>query len=144
MSFLKEIAALLSGPAAPEREADAPLALAALMVRLARADGRFDPEERAAIEAALDARFGDGAALLARAEAAEAAALDNVGFTRALKQAHAPEARGALLEDLWRVVLADGARDYEEDGLMRQIGALLHVPDPEVAMARQRVMRERG
>lgn len=146
MSILREIAALLRGPGRAEPAADDALALAALMVRVARADGRFDEAERRAIEAALEARFGarsgGGAALLARAEAAERAALDHVAFTRALKAAHEPEARAALLEDLWRVVLADGARDDGENALMRQLGALLHVPDREVQLARRRVERE--
>ena len=66
----------------------AAVALSALMVRLARADGQFDDGERAEIEAALDARFGNGAALLEAGEAAEAEALDNHGFTRLLKAAH--------------------------------------------------------
>ncbi|MFV0475465.1 MAG: TerB family tellurite resistance protein [Pikeienuella sp.] len=117
------------------------LALAALMVRLARADGDFDAEERARIETALDARFGDGAALLAAAEGAERAALDHHQFTKVVKAAYAPEERGALLEELWAVVLADQTRDDEENALMRQFASLLHVSDQDVARARRRVER---
>lgn len=111
------------------------------MVRLARADGEFDREERAGIEAALDARFGDGAALLAEAETAEREALDHHQFTKLVKQAYAPEERGALLEELWAVVLSDNVRDDEENALMRQFASLLHVSDQEVAKARRRVER---
>ena len=111
------------------------------MVRLARADGDFDEGERAAILAALDARFGNGAALLAEAERREAEALDHHQFTRLVKAANEPETRGALLEDLWRVVLADGARDDEENALMRQFASLLHVSDQEAALARRRAER---
>lgn len=114
------------------------VAVAALMVRLANADGSFDEAERASIEAALDARFGDGAALLAAGEAAEQDALDNHQFTKLIKSAYSPEERGALLEDLWGVVLADENRDMNENALMRQFAALLYVPDREVAEARQR------
>lgn len=119
------------------------VAVAALMVRLALADGSFDATERASIEAALDARFGDGAALLAAGEAAEKSALDNHQFTKLLKSAFAPEERGALLEDLWSVVLADDTRDMNENALMRQFAALLYVPDREVAEARQRAEAQR-
>lgn len=126
--------------AAPAHD-PAALALAALMVRLARADGDFDPDERAGIAAALDARFGDGAALLAAAETAERGALDHHQFTRVVKAAYAPEERGALLEELWSVVLADHVRDDEENALMRQFASLLHVSDQDVARARQRVER---
>ncbi|MEM7546169.1 MAG: TerB family tellurite resistance protein [Pseudomonadota bacterium] len=115
------------------------VAMAALMVRLARADGDFDAEERARIEAALDARFGDGAAVLAEGERAEAEALDHHQFTKLVKGAYAHEDRAALLEELWSVVLADGARDDEENALMRQFGSLLHVSDQEMQKARRRV-----
>lgn len=135
----------LAAMLAPEEAAPAhdpiALAMAALMVRLARADGEFDPEERAAILAALDARFGEGEALLAAAETAEAEAIDHHQFTRVVKAAYAPEERGALLEELWAVVLVDGARDDEENALMRQFGSLLHVSDQEVAKARHRALR---
>ncbi|MEM7267898.1 MAG: TerB family tellurite resistance protein [Pseudomonadota bacterium] len=135
---------------APE-EASAPesslppqaVALAALMVQLAKADGAYEVEERAGIEAALDARFGEGSALLEAGESAEDGALDSHQFTRLVKEAYAPDERGALLEDLWEVVLADGARDALEDTLMRQFAALLHVPDREVGLARQRVIARR-
>lgn len=122
----------------------AAVAMAALMVQLARADGDYDAEEQAGIMAALDARFGDGEALLAAGEAAEATALDSHQFTKLVKNAYVPEERGDLLEDLWKVVLADGARDANEDALMRQFGALLHVPDRDVGLARQRVLARRA
>lgn len=116
------------------------VAVAALMVRLARADGTFDDAERASTQGALDARFGDGAAVMAAGETAEAAALDHHQFTKRLKAAYPPEERGALLEELWSVVLADDDRDMHEDALMRQFSALLYVPEREVAEARQRAM----
>lgn len=139
--FVK-IAALFEAPEAVAPGHDpAAVALSALMVRLARADGSFDADERAAIEAALDARFGDGAALLSAGETAEAEANDSHQFTRLLKAVNAPDDRAALLEDLWSVVLADGARDHDENALMRQFGALLYVSDQDIARARHRAER---
>lgn len=136
---------LIGGAAAEDAPAHPPeaLALAALMVQLARADGAFDEDERAEIEALLEARFEDGAGLLAAAEARARDALDSQQFTRLLKDAYAPEERLALIEDLWGVVLADGLRESHEDALMRQLGALLYVPDREVALARQRAEARR-
>ena len=117
----------------------AAVALAALMVRLAKADGVYDDAERAAMQSALDARFGDGPGLMAEGEAAEAKALDHHQFTRLLKREWAHEERAALLEDLWAVVLADGEREAHENALMRQIGSLLHVSDQDMQRARRRV-----
>ena len=76
---------------------------------------------------------------LTAGEKAESDALDNHQCTRLLKAAHSHEDRAEGLEDLWAVVLADGARGVHENALMRQIGALLHVSDQEIAMARRRV-----
>ncbi len=142
MALFRKLTELFEAPAdkAPAHDATQ-VALAALMVRLAKADDNFDEGERTAILRALDARFGDGAALMAAGEAAEAAALDHHQFTRLLKEAFAHENRGEILEDLWEVVLADGEREMHEDALMRQIASLLHVSDREVAEARRRVER---
>lgn len=140
MRLFGKLAAMFeTPPAAPPGHDTSEVALAALMVRLAKADDHFSDEERTAIEATLEARFGDGPALLAAGESAERDALDSQQFTRALKAAHAHEDRGELLEDLWRVVLADGSRDAHENALMRQLGALLHISDREIAEARRRV-----
>ena len=40
---------------------------------------------------------------------------------------------------MWEIVLADGARDAEEDALMRMVAPLLGVEDQDSALIRQRV-----
>lgn len=142
--MLKDLIARLARPddRAPLPPDDARLALAALMVRAARADGDFDADERAEIAAVLAARHGldaaGAAALLAEAEAAEAAAPDTVRFTRLIKAAVPHEDRAGVLEALWRVVLADGRRDPAEDALLRQMVPLLGLADRDGAFARRR------
>ncbi|PKQ12005.1 MAG: hypothetical protein CVT70_11055 [Alphaproteobacteria bacterium HGW-Alphaproteobacteria-1] len=132
---------------APETlaDADARLALSALMVRLARADGAYAPEERARITAVLAERYGldttQAEALRAEAEALEAEAPDTVRFTRAIKDAVPYEARAAVIEALWQVALADGTRDAHEDTLMRLVASLLGFTDQQSARARQKVAR---
>ncbi len=39
---------------------------------------------------------------------------------------------------LWTVAYVDGVLDPEEDMLVRQIAGLIHVPDEERGLARQR------
>ncbi|MCR9126040.1 MAG: TerB family tellurite resistance protein [Rhodobacteraceae bacterium] len=127
---------------APLPDSDARLALGALLVRIARTDGRYDASEQERILSILVARYGlgDGAArdLRAEAEALEAEAPDTVRFTRAIKDAVAYEDRLAVIEALWQVVLADGVRDDEEDALLRLVASLLGVNDRDSALARQR------
>jgi uncharacterized tellurite resistance protein B-like protein len=126
-------------------DADARRALSALMVRLARADGHYDEDERARIARILSERYGLDAeaaeALRGEAEALEAEAPDTVRFTRAIKDAVPYEARAAVIEALWQVALADGARDAGEDSLIRLVSSLLGLTDQESARARQRVLR---
>ena len=122
---------------------DARLALTALLVRVARADGVYDDGERLRIDRIAAARFGlspsDAAGLRRQAEALEAEAPDTVRFTRAIKDAVALDDRIGVIEALWQVVLADGRREAEEDALVRLVASLLGVNDRDSALARQRV-----
>ena len=122
-------------------EPDQRTALAALMVRIARADGLYAPAEKARIDRVLARRYGlgEGAATELRAdgEALEAEAPDTVRFTRAIKDGVPFEGRFGVMRALWSVALADGERDAEEDGLLRLAASLLGVNDRESALARQ-------
>lgn len=137
-ALMRRLSPSAPAPAAP----GADLALAALMVRLGRADGDYAAAERDRIDAVLTARLAlspfAAAALRGQAEALEAEAPDTVRFTRALKEAVALEDRAALMQALWSVALADGARDAGEDRLMRMVASLLGLSDVESAQARQR------
>ena len=130
---------------APIADADARLALTALLVRVARSDNDYSSAEMGLIDQITQARYGlsaqDAAILRAEAEAMEAQAPDTVRFTRAIKDAVAYDDRVAVIEALWKVVLADGARAKEEDALLRLVTNLLGVSDPDSAMARQRVSK---
>ncbi len=139
MSFLD----LLFGPAPTRLPApDEQLALAALLVRVARADGFASAPELARIERILQNRFRltpeAALALRREAETAETLAPDTVRFTRALKEAVPLEDRAALVEALWAVALADGQRDAEEDRLLRLVSSLLGLTDVDSALARRR------
>lgn len=136
----------LLGSAPSARSADdGALALAVLMVRIARADGLYETVEKERIDALLAKRFSlDAAAvqsLRAEAESTEADAPDTVRFTRAIKDAVPLEERIAVIEELWSVVLADNARDQHEDTLMRLVSNLLGLTDSESAKARQRAAK---
>ena len=130
---------------APIADADARLALTALLVRVARSDNDYSSAEMGLIDQITQDRYGlsaqDAAILRAEAEAMEAQAPDTVRFTRAIKDAVAYDDRVAVIEALWKVVLADGARAKEEDALLRLVTNLLGVSDPDSAMARQRVSK---
>ena len=119
---------------------DARLALAALLVRLARSDGDYADVEIRQIDAILADRYTlspfEVTVLRGEAETLEAEAPDTVRFTRAVKDAVAHDDRFGVLQAMWHVVLADGARDDHEDSSMRVIANLLGINDRESARAR--------
>ncbi len=130
----------------PLDDGDARLALAALLVRIARSDGSYDEAEIKRIDALLTKRYGLGpfevASLRKDAEILEEEAPDTVRFTRAIKD-HVPyEERSHVVEDLWEIVLADGERDHEEDALMRLVAPMLGINDRDSALARQRAQNK--
>ncbi|MBS0563346.1 MAG: TerB family tellurite resistance protein [Proteobacteria bacterium] len=140
--FERLLSALTAPHPAPADPAG-PLALAALLVRLARADSQYEPAEIARIDRILASRYGispfEAVQLRERAEALEAASPDTVRFTRALKDAVPHEDRIEILQALWSVALADEERSADEEALIRLVANLLGVSDQDSARARQRV-----
>lgn len=138
---------LLRGLLAPSParlpEPDAKLALAALLVRVAKSDGDYVEAEVARIDRVLATRHGlspfEAAKLRRDAEELERQAPDTVRFTRALKEAVPYDHRVEVIESLWSVVLADGVRDEEEDSILRLVANLLGVNDLDSNLARKRV-----
>jgi uncharacterized tellurite resistance protein B-like protein len=131
----------------PLPDADARLALAALLVRIARADADYAVEEVHRIDRILMSRYGLAPhaviALRKEAEVLESEAPDTVRFTRAIKDAVPYEERTLVIEALWQVALADGGRDGAEDALVRMVSSMLGISDQDSALARQR-MQSKG
>ncbi|MEJ6504628.1 MAG: TerB family tellurite resistance protein [Rhodobacter sp.] len=132
---------LLASNPNPLSHLDAQLALATLLVRVARTDGDYADVEIARIDAVLERLYAlspeQTVALRQSAEALEQEAPDTVRFTRALKEAVAHGDRQALLQALWFVALADGARAAEEEQVIRLVAYLLGLTDVESAQARK-------
>lgn len=124
------------------------VAIAAILVEAARADGVYLDSERRTIDRILAERFSlspDAAeALRQEGEEAQDGAVDIVRFTRAIKDAVPYEARVGVIEAVWRVAYADREIDHEESALVRRLSGLLYVPDQEAGLARQRVTGEAG
>ncbi len=124
-------------------DVDARRALTALLVRLARSDNHYAATEIMQIDRIVATRYGlsrdEAEALRVEAEQLESEAPDTVRFTRAIKDAVPYDERAGVIEALWQVALADGARDQDEDALVRLVANLLGVSDRDSALARKRV-----
>lgn len=141
--MFERLLSALTAPHSAPADTGGPLALAALLVRLARADGQYEPAEIARIDRILAGRYGlspfEAVQLRERAEALETASPDTVRFTRALKDAVPHEDRIGILQALWSVALADEDRSADEEALIRLVANLLGVSDQDSARARQKV-----
>ena len=125
---------------------DEKIDLAALCVRVAKSDNDYASKEISIIDSELGQHFSlsinEATKLRSEAEKLEQEAPDTVRFTRAIKEKIELDKRRAVLEILWKITLADGKREAEEDSLMRLISGLLGLTDIESAKARQKVLRE--
>ena len=116
------------------------LAVASLLHEMMRVDSRQTPEEtRTAIEA-LTTMFGlpaaDAQGLLTQAGSQRLTSYFDPAST--IKRLLSLEQRSILIENLWRVALADGELDVYEDQFVRKIADLIYVPNTECMLARQR------
>ena len=129
----------------PQNDKGGRLALAALLVRIARVDRTYSPVEKDLIVQTLMERYSlpmdEALTLRAEAEELELHAPDTVRFTRVIKDTVAYDDRLSVVRAMWSVVLADNERDDEEDGLMRLVVNLLGVNDRDSGLARQEVQR---
>lgn len=127
---------------------DAEVAIAALMVRVARADDRYGPADKDRIDLVLARRrnldMHEAAERRNAAEMIESEAPDTVRFTRMIKDRIALEDRIQVIAALWEVAYADGRRTAEEEALVRLVSGLLGVNDRDSALTRQRVLDELG
>lgn len=119
------------------------LALAALLVEMARADFDASNAEHREIERLLASHFelsGDeAAALLARAESATKEAVSLFDFTRALHESLDRSQKQEVIRLLWTVALTDEHLDKYEDFLVRKVADLLYVDHHDVVRIKHEV-----
>lgn len=149
--MIDSLIALLSGTAPPNVEGspeDLKFSVAALLIEAARMDRSFDAAERATIGRLLAARFDLAPdairSLIDAAERRVESSAQYYPFTREICARLSIEERTEIIEMLWKVAYADGTLDPYEDALLRQIAGLIHVPDKDRGLARQRALAELG
>lgn len=118
--------------AGPEPAADAlPLAVAALLLEVARADHAVEETERAAIVDGVARLCGvDRAAMDSLLETADEAVTEAVSFydfTSVVNQHLSHEQKYELLVLLWRIAHADGAVHHYEDYYIRRLAELMRL-----------------
>ncbi|RMC34787.1 TerB family tellurite resistance protein [Paracoccus alkanivorans] len=132
----------------PLASPDAEVAIAALLVRVARSDDHYEQAERRRIDQILARRRGltldEAAERRAAAEMIEAEAPDTVRFTRSIKDRIALEDRLDVIASMWETAYADTTRVSDEETMIRLVAGLLGVPDRDSALVRQKVLQDLG
>lgn len=124
------------GRAAPSEE----LAVALLLLELARSDFDFALVEGDKIRELLRQRYGldevQCEALLAQARSAGEQAVSLYDYVKTLNDRLDPAGKRALMEMLWQVAYADGRLDKYEEHLLRKLAGLLYVSDQDFIRAK--------
>lgn len=132
---------LFSRQPAPLPELDTRLALAALLVRAAKADGTYAVQEIGKIDRILAKTFAlnpvEAAKMRATAEKLEHAAPDDDKFADAICASVDQATREGVLAALWQVALADGHRRPEEESFFQHAAAHFDVDAEAMARARE-------
>jgi len=118
------------------------LAAAALLFEAAMSDYDLGDEERTTIQQLVRQQFdlsdkdANALAALAHERVRESTGLH--GFTSLINEHWSEKDRLNLVEQMWRVVYADGRLDDHELHLMRKIQRLLHIPQRDFVGAKLR------
>lgn len=112
-------------------EPDEKLALGALLVRVAKSDHHYDAVEIGEIDRILAGTFDlnpiEAAKLRATCEKLEAAAPGTPDFALLIRQTVDYPHRLEMAQSLWRVIMADGTHEPEEDATLQEIEAILGI-----------------
>jgi uncharacterized tellurite resistance protein B-like protein len=129
-------------------EDDVRLAAAALLVHVAGIDGDIDDAEQAKLHAVLKQHFNlDDATtdqLVAQATEAEQQSIDLYHFTGRLTRSLDELTRARIVEMMWQIVFADGAKTEFEDNLVWRAADLLGISQNERIALRDRVAGQMG
>ena len=127
-------------PAAAENALQ--IASAALLLEMMRMDAQITAEERRSVAGSLRRQFdlepGQLERLLTLAEEEAGQASDYYQFTSLINQGCSAAQKTRIIENMWRVAMADGFLDAHETHLMRKIAGLLHVGHADYIAAKQR------
>lgn len=126
---------------------DPALALAVLLLEIARSDDSVADSERRIIERTLARRFNlqpfETTRLVEAARQGVIRSTDLYNSTRTVVQNFSEEERVGVIEMLWDVAYSDGELTGDEDTLIRRVAGLLYVSDRDRGEAKRRA-RERA
>jgi uncharacterized tellurite resistance protein B-like protein len=118
------------------------LAAGVLLFEVVRADNKVEDSERTVMRTALQSTFGltpeETSEIVRLSEENSRTASSLYEFTSLVDGAFSADQKKRVVELLWLVAFADGAKDAHEEHMVRKIAGLLHVAHPDFIDARRR------
>lgn len=118
------------------------VATAVLLIEAVRADFKVEAAERERLRELLRREFDLSAteldALLEEAEADADRLVSTQHVTRLLNEHYDHAMKLRVIEMMWQLVYADGAKDHYEEHLLRQVAELLYISHGEFIRARHK------
>lgn len=134
-----------SGPAQDPRER-VRLATCVILLEVANVDLEFSEVERDHLVETIRARFdlssSDAHELMATAQAARDKSVDLWQFTHSLNEHCSIAEKIDVIEEVWRVICADGMLDAYEDHLVRRLSFLLNLTHAQLIDAKLKALDE--
>ena len=122
------------------------IATCVVLLEVARVDEDFSEDERRRILDILRKRYAlsddDALELMQASTESRGASVDLWSFTNQLNQHCSTEEKIQVVEEVWRVVVADGGIHGHESHFMRQLGKLLNLPPRDIIDAKVKVLNE--
>ena len=125
---------------------DGLLEVATIFLRVGKLDNQLDSTERKMIQHLLLKRFkikkDQLETVLNEAERLETEINDNIQLTKKIKCFVEYDERFDLLKDIWKIILADNIKSYEEVSFMRLLSNLIGLSDKDNALARKEASKD--
>ncbi|MBN2307527.1 MAG: TerB family tellurite resistance protein [Candidatus Hydrogenedentes bacterium] len=122
------------------------VATCVILLEVAGADDEFSPEECERIVGAMRERFGlsqeEAEELIRVSQERRAQSFDLWKFTNQINQSCANAEKIRIIEEVWRVIFADGTLDGHEDYLVHKLARLLNLNHPQLIDAKMAVLKE--
>lgn len=133
-------------PTQNDRQERIRVATCVLMLEVAKIDEEFSDDERDRILAILRERYAlsdsDATELMDISQSSRSESVDVWKFTHQLNELCDEAEKLQIVEEIWRVVVADGGIHGHESHFMRQLVNLLNLARPQVMDAKTKVLEE--
>ena len=128
------------------REERLKVATCVVLLEMAMADDEFTPEERQSVIRSLRTRFtlseDDADELIQLSTQQRKESNDLWAFTNQINQSCDHSEKMEIIDEVWRVVVADGSIDGHENHLAHQLAKLFNLTHAQLIASKTKILKE--